>query len=478
MMAMPIALYWGLALWGLSSRKPVLFYLFLGSIPFGAFATIPTALTGGLTLVPATMTAMLIVLKQLGSARGIDFFVANALSRHRMLFLFLFWLVATCVTALAPRYFAGEIVIVPMRATLPGFMQTALLSPTTQNFSQFAYVTVSVFSAFAFLRLLSDPTNRSRFLTAWLIGAAATILTGFLDLAGQFLPLGFLLEPFRTASYALLTDASIEGSKRVVGLMPEASAYGAVCMTFLSGLYFYRRAIEAPGQRRLANLLLAGLALFTVLSTSSAAYVGIAVLGLIVAFDWLYRAVWLPRGAVERRGLLPEFLVGYGILCLLAAAYVLMPRLFDPAIEMVDILVFQKTGSSSYEERSMWTAVSLQAGIDSGFLGVGLGATRASNIAVAIFSNTGLLGFLLYVGFVLQCFLCRADPADRVATQLVRGAQWSFLPGLAVGLLIGTTADFGTGTALRWGLIMALGSALPVMAGRASSGRPGGFARQ
>ena len=76
-----------------------------------------------------------------------------------------------------------------------------------------------------------------------------TVFTGALDLASHYLPLQPVLEVFRTATYALLTDVAILDAKRVVGLMPEASSFGGLALAFLASLYFFRRAMP-PGRAR------------------------------------------------------------------------------------------------------------------------------------------------------------------------------------------------------------------------------------
>jgi hypothetical protein len=65
-------------------------------------------------------------------------------------------------------------------------------------------------------------------------------------------------------------------------------------------------------------------------------------------------------------------------------------------------MVLKKTESSSFDERSMWTIVSLRALIDTFGIGVGLGGTRASNSLVAVASNVGLVGVFLYIGIICQ----------------------------------------------------------------------------
>lgn len=64
--------------------------------------------------------------------------------------------------------------------------------------------------------------------------------------------------------------------------------------------------------------------------------------------------------------------------------------MFDALSNMVDTVVFQKTSSESYIERSGWTRYGWKAFLATEGWGVGLGSARTSNWYVSILSNTGL----------------------------------------------------------------------------------------
>ncbi|WP_140986289.1 hypothetical protein [Asticcacaulis tiandongensis] len=452
---LPIAIFWLLALIGLFSRKPqFLLYLFFASMSFGAFAVIPTNLTGGLTFTATPMVALLIIARTLGNDKGFAYLYQTLLAPRGFLLLCLFWVIAVIVTLFMPRLFAGEVEIIPMRLTL--FMRTDMLQPTTQNISQLAYLTISIAAVPAFARLMSTEAMRQQTLKALCFGGAIVIGTGLLDFLSQYMPLKPVLAPFRTATYALLTEVDIAGgTKRVVGLMPEASAYGALCISFLTGIYFFRRAMISERLRQfLVPALLGLLLIFTWLSTSSAAYVALVVLGGAMGAEWLWRAIQKRhRGLKRDLGL--EMAIAFAVIIGLCLIFLFSPRLFDPIIALFNEMVLKKSSTSSFEERSMWTAISWQALLDTYGLGVGMGGTRASNSVVAVFSSTGFLGGLCYYGFVLQTILRRAASNDDTGAALLNAVRWSLLPGLVTGLLIGTTADFGAFNAWLYGLAAA-----------------------
>lgn len=456
-----ILLFWLFALWGFISKRPVLIYVFFASMSFGSFAVLPPPLTGGLTFTPTPIVAVLIIARYFLARGGVADFVVSALSPRRLLWLFLFWLVAALTTLFMPRLLAGAIQIIPMRGTGGGGWEW--LQPTTQNISQLVYLTISVALVFAWSRWARSDDIRRHTLIALCVGGMFVLFTGVLDYASQYAPISPVLEPFRTATYALLTDVEVFDSKRVVGLMPEASSYGSLCITFLTAIYFFRRALPLGFLRRWivpAELVL--LLLFVWLSTSSAAYVGLVVFFGVAVGEWLWRAFTTERGTLLRRGLTLEFSLALTVLAAIVLTILVEPRILNPIVNMFNEAVLQKSRSASYEERSMWTAVSWQAALDSWGLGVGMGATRASNSAVALVSNIGFLGALLYFGFVFQSMTRRTPPNDDAATTLMNAVRWSWLPGFIVGLLAGTSADFGLFFAWLYGMSLAIAtSTLP-----------------
>ncbi len=454
--AIPILIFWSLAFWGFFSRRPVMIYLFFGSMSFGAFAVVPPTLTAGLTFTPTPMLALLVILRYLGNRRSIEEALALALRPSHLLLLTLFWLTAVITTIFMPRLFAGSVSIVPMQVTALS-TDTNPLRPTLQNLSQLAYLTISVLTVFAFSRAMRTASMRQHALHALFYGGVLVIITGFVDFLTLYIPIKPLLEPFRTATYALLTEVELFGGKRVVGLMPEASSFGSLSLTFLVTLYFFRPAVVNQYLReRAIPVLLILLLVMVWLSTSSAAYVGLVIFFAVVAIHWYSNAFFVRRDLRIRSMFGGVFWTAAFSLAVIAVVILYMAHFLDPLVKMIDEMVFQKTSTSSFEERSLWTAISWKALLDTYGLGVGLGATRASNGFVAIISNTGVLGALFFYGFVLLSFLRRANRIDTVDALMLSAFRWSYLPGLVIGLLIGTSADFGTYSGFRFGLVMAI----------------------
>ncbi len=454
MNALPIVLYWMLAIWGLFSRRPVLLFLFFATLPFGSFAVVPPALTAGLTFMPTPMTGVLLILKTFAHRQRLLIGIASALDLRRLGMFSAFWAVALVVTVFMPRLFSG-VMIIPVRGDLSG---VAPLHPTAQNFSQLAYLTISVTMVFAFSQILKTRAMRQTALNALVIAAAVTVITGCLDFASRYVPLSAALEPFRTATYALLVDVEVLGAKRIVGLMPEASSFGGLCLSLLCLLYFLRRGILNDRIRDLyAPPLIVALLVFAWLSTSSATYVGLAIFLVMAALEWLVRFLETHSSIMRRRHLGTEFAIVVTAVAGWMLIVLFKPSLVDALSETINRMVLEKPTSESFEQRNMWTAVSMGALYDTYGIGVGLGGTRASNSMIAMASNVGIVGAIFYFGFVVQSFLRRAAPDDKEGEVLVSGFRYAFVPSFVVGLLIGTTPNFGSLGAFRYGLLTAIG---------------------
>ncbi|MCJ2183916.1 hypothetical protein MTR62_14605 [Novosphingobium sp. 1949] len=447
-----IALFWGLAAWGIGSRQPVLLYLYFASMPFGAFAVVPTALTGGLTFTATPMIALMLVARAFARRDGPAVALGLALRPNRLLLLFLYGCVAIIVTVFMPRLFAGSVQVIAVRGG--NLDQVVALRPTMQNISQLAYLLISIMSVFAFARILQSSWVRQQALQALCLGGAVTALTGFADFASQFLPLSSLLEPFRTATYALAIDVEVLGGKRVVGLMPEASAYGGLCLAFLCAIYFLRPAIASHRLRETyAPMVLITLLACAWIAKSSGTYVGLGLFFVIAALEWFLRIN--ARSRPDQRGIVGELALVVGLVIAVSLVLIVRPDTLSPVYDIIDRMVLQKGASDSFNQRGMWRAVAAASLIDTHGLGVGLGAARTSSSMVAVFSSTGLLGGMLYYAFVIQSLARGTRALTQEARLLLSGFRFSFFPGFVVALMVGD-ADFGGMLAFGFGLVAAL----------------------
>jgi hypothetical protein len=459
----------------LSSGPTLLYLLFIAGI-FGTLQMIPGD-AGGINLLPQSLCAVFFVAKVLlqrgNLAKGLE--IAVDLGRLGLFSAFVAYALLTAIVL--PSLFAGQIEVTAVSST-----QQSLLSPSSGNITQSCYVVLSFGTALCFALIARCEQFLRNFLGSLLAAAIALVASGVVDLTCYHTGLSGLLDPFRTSSYTLLTDNDFEGTKRVVGFTPEASAYGSMCVNLLAALAFLRPLFRTTLRRFVGPALLA-LITMTALSTSATAYIGLTVFVFVYALELLIRlrscAPIVHRGVNREIGLL------VAVLFALLAIVAVWPHLFDAPFEIVEKVVFQKTYSESYIGRSTWTRVGWRAFFDTGGLGVGLGSLRTSNWFVGILGSTGILGGLLMFGFIIRLFTYRTDGTDLRAAVLARALRFALIPNLVRNGVSGTMPDIGIFTASLFGILAAMpkwssvkGSVKPRIPRLVGSGSPDALQNQ
>ena len=450
-MTYPAVIFWVLLLWGLVSRGPALLYLLIGACGIETLAVLPPALVGGVTLQPSSVAALAMFGKLLLNRAAARWLLTAAIRFRMLALLFLFFVLAVITTVFCPRLFAGMPVIPLRSAGVPIF--AGALNPSAANVTQLAYFGISIATVFSVAYQMCRPEFQRWLPGGFLAGGVFVIISGLADMFAQRFGLGSLLEPFRNASYSLLTDDVVMGTKRVVGLMSEASVYGPACVSFAAILTLLRPYFLTAGQRRVCVVTILGLLAMTWLSTSTTAFLGLGMFGLVYAADWCRRL--LSPGRAGKTTVMLELVVAVSAAGLLMLFVALDGAVFNSAVSLFDYVVLDKAGSSSYAIRTTWNQVSWQALVDTRGLGVGVGSTRSSNWLIAVASNTGLQGSAVLGLFLLQTIL---RPAGR--DRYVQGLAWSLklalLVPVATTIASSSTPDFGIFTAIILGAITGL----------------------
>lgn len=463
-----LVIFWALLALALVGPLRWTVYLFFMAQAFGAFNTI----AGAITLTPVAVTAPVLVLRILLDAlrRGdLAALMDGVLNWRRLGLLTGFVLVTLMATAASPALFAGASVI-----GLNTGQETGLAYSGT-TLTQTIYLLASYATAVSIYMLMLAPRGRRLLAEGMLVGGATFIITGVLDmLPGSA---GFLA-PLRTATYSLLAGAPIGDLARVVGLSTEASAYGSGTLAYACFCLLLRPGEWLGGVWRGLGMVLGLILLgFTVLSTSSGAYLGMGVLALL----W---AVVLARGvlgaghsanggalALQAGGALVAVLVVAGVL-------VFMPSVWDFVSHAIDTILLSKGSSSSYAERSNWNHVSLQGLMETYGFGLGAGATRASSWPVALVAGSGVLGAGLMVGFILRSLTGRTPP-DPTMARAVQGARGAWLVLAVPAAGVGTSIDFGFANAVLFAVLAVAplvgGAGSPARRPRAGRGGPAHF---
>ncbi|TFL18392.1 hypothetical protein [Jannaschia formosa] len=395
MQLFPTSLLVALALAVLVTRGPLRgFWAFMALIPFAATAAFNLPAVGGASILLADIGAMAMIAFLLARPGGLAAVAGTMRPGQPGFWLALLTLWAIFATLTLPRLFAGETQVFSIaRAGNENGVVSSPLRPSTGNLTQlFRHLLgVSIFLAAATVfRLRPDPGTVLRAL------AVATVLhavLGVADVLTYHAGLQALMEPFRTANYAILWNHEMIGIKRMIGGFPEASSFGYLSL----GLMAVWLHLWLEGVRRVLSGALLLVSLGCLLhSTSSSAYVG------LVAFLSLYGTVRILSALgrrVSRRG---ASIAGMAIAGLwlgvvaLYAAYIFV----EPVQAFFDRALFDKLEGASGQERGSWNAQALVNFADTWGLGAGLGSVRASSWIVAVLSSLGVIGAVLYAGFL------------------------------------------------------------------------------
>jgi hypothetical protein len=410
---------------------------------------------GGINILPGSVCAAFLVCKIVLVPDRFPKAVNAALEPGKLSILFVFLAYAMFTAYVLPRLFAHLVEVVPINAESNWPVS---LKPISANYSQSAYLALSAGVVLAFFLKGENPSFRRHFLNAALTGGLSLIAAGIADFALTNSGHGDLLEPFRNAKYALLTNAEIAGDKRIVGLMPEASAYGSACVIAIAVLAFLRPCFDNRWLRDFfAPSVIAGLVAMAAASLSSTAYGGLGIFAAVFAVNWMRRV--LNADAPARGALKWEAIVALTALVLLLAVLALASDLMTPVYGRLDALIFKKSQSSSFEDRARFTKIAMDAFFATRGLGVGLGSVMTSNWFVAILSSTGVFGAALLFGFILRLYVLRCPSPDSQTKEFAIALKFALVPYFAMMAVAGLTPDIGFEAAAVMGLLASLTSA-------------------
>lgn len=445
-----LAIFWLLFFAAAVSGIRWTLYLFFASLAFGSLAILPVNLTGGTTFLPHTACSALLCIRSFIACRKPHLLIDGLLDYNKLGLLTAFIVYALMVTYTAPFLFHG--------APIMG-LNNITRSPLgfgSGNITQPLYLLAAFAITISIYQLLLQTDTRRMVYQAIFVGGAMALIAGMIDMATAG---SGMLAPLRTATYVIMDGDDVGGMRRVIGFNTEASAYGALVLSFGAIIYFTRigealGGIYAKIQTPMALALIA----FTVLSTSSAAFLGLGILGV---FAVVANVMALRHPADEKRALIQLLVIGAAGL-IVAALVVATPSMFNGAVELVDSLIFKKTSSSSYSERSSWNLVSLEGLVATGGYGVGVGSTRASSWPVAVLSSTGVIGGLLMALFFLRLLTLGLRNASDEIRRVVIGARYSLAVCLVPSAVAGTLVDFGAFNATLFAITTALPTLIPV----------------
>jgi hypothetical protein len=427
----------GILLGGYYARAPLIVGL-LASLAFGSTALMTLSSLGGSSPLIYTCFAALLVTAA-AARRRIWRDLGEAFGKIRPVWVLCgLMLYALAGSWLFPRLFAGQTSAFVQSKAHRGVVVESSLAPVSGNITQTGYFILGGLAAIALCVLLLHKDRIDQVRRGFLVWCCLHAGMGVLDLLAKLAGTGDVLRPIRTASYAMLTEASHGGFWRIAGAYSEASAFGGVSLACLSFCYVYWRKTKS----RLAFWLSAVLLVLTVFSTSSTAYVGLTLLGIPVAFSVLRS---LLSGRIEASELLIIALLAVGVMAALAIS-LYDEGFFAPFVDMIDAMVINKVSSGSGQERAYWNIKSLQSLVDTSGLGVGFGSSRASSWPIAVVSQLGLVGSIMMATLmaVVARGMGRLKPyVDRETEAVVSSVQACALGSIVAASLVSGTADPG-----------------------------------
>jgi hypothetical protein len=415
---------------------------------FGAASAVNMTSLGGSSILPSVFALVFLAARMAASRDLLSNRMAESLKDSVFFAAFAFY--GFLSAYIFPRLFFHQIELPPTKVVSLATFAVAPLGPSSQNITQSTYLLGTFFVVLA-TAYIARTERRSRLVAmtvVWL--AIAHVLFGILDVVFNAAGLD-ILNVVRNANYSIV-DQEIGGFRRIQGTFAETSSYsgyGLALLIFTTELWLRQVEEKLTGWTSLI------LAVTLFMTTSSSAYFGLGVYGLVLAA----RIVYFPSPVAQRKGLI---LAIFGIVAISAVLLlcVAMPAVANEFGRMLTEMTVKKQTSFSGIQRGFWNQKGWEAFLFSNGVGVGVGSFRASSLAIAIVGSMGVPGALAFALFVY-----RVLPLHRLSTYQLTGnrteavgsaAGWAAIVGLAPGLVSAANPDpgvvfaFMAGIALAW----------------------------
>lgn len=338
---------------------------------------------------------------------------------------------------LFPRFFAGQTVVF-VQSKIRGTVVEASLTPVSGNISQTGYFILGGLTTIALCTLLLHEERIDQIRRGFFLWCGLHAGMGVVDFVGKNAGIGDMLAPIRTANYAIISNAYEAGFARITGPFSEASSFAGASLACLAFSYTYWRRTKSRLSLWLSVILLS----LTILSTSSTAYVGLAVLCIPVM---LSMSASVLRGKIERQEILIVLLMVVGVVSMMGISLYRADAL-DPFVRLINSTIINKADSASGHERAYWNVKSLQSFIDTGGLGVGFGSSRASSWPIAVLSQLGLFGSLMMamlLGVLIRGLRGVQEWVAPEAAAVVMSIRNAAFAGIIANSVSGGSADPG-----------------------------------
>lgn len=363
-------------------------------MPLGAAAAFNLPALGGATI-GITDLAAVVVFLMVVLTRGAGASTFGTIRAYQPGFFFAGVMIVAAFSAIFfPVFFTGETEVfgISRNENSPGIVRIPL-GFSTGNITQLFRLTLGFILFLALATAFRRRPDARAVLRAMIAATVLNFVLGWVDVLTYTTGTALLLDPIRTANYSMHITDTMAGFKRMVGGFPEASSFGVFSLALFG---FWLQYVVRAGAGRAGPWMLALATISVLRSTSSAAYLALVV--FVVGFTLFY-LLRVLRPRADRRTmsfvLIMALILWLGGLAI-AAGY----GLVEQVTEFLDRVLFKKLSSDSGVERMSWNAQAMQNFRDTWGLGAGLGSVRASNWLVACLGSIGVLGTLLYLGFL------------------------------------------------------------------------------
>lgn len=434
-----------------------MFAFALVSAMFGGSAAMLLPVLGNSSIPPVQFALLFVAMRLLVPGGGQMAAVGRALRANAWLVGFVIYGVA--IAFIAPRLFAGQIEVTPLRGRVEAryvstFAYVYAVRPlafSPQNLTTAVYLLGTMLAGIASFVACSRERGRALLVRTLAAVGMTHALTGFASVVIRGTPAEVVLSVFRNASYAQL-DQSYMGFVRMTGLLPEASTFANYgLLLFVFSFECWLRRIDPRWTGPAAALLGAALAL----STSSTAYAGLPTYAALVAV----RSLLFPGALPADRALW----IGGALVSLVAAGCAVMiwqPSFADAFADMIRHMTVEKSETLSAVQRRFWAWQGIDAFVVSGGIGIGPGSFRSSSLATAVLGCTGVIGAVTLALHALTAFSpLRQSTWTSVpdkALSTAAACSWSMLMGLAMASIASPTCDPGTDFAMMAGAALGL----------------------
>lgn len=367
------------------AKKEFLPVLLFCTIFQGAALVIIGGGTSGLALSPAQIVLVLLIMQKLYQRQEVTRKRPNG-QKNVTICLFAYGLYALLTAVFCPFLFRGITVSNP-RSGMGVPLEWSMYN-VTQGI--YLYLGIAVFWLCVYR---SSKAEVERALDWYLTGATVAAVIAMYQYVAFNTGLPFPSDILHSNSQHTIFEAyDLGGFTRVSSTFTEAAAAAGCFSTALALALWRALFMECNGR-----LILCLVSLFTglFLTRSTTGYVALAFIIVVTAGLYLKRVVVPPKVRLFRNGLAVALICGVVI-------GALIPDVRTQVGDLLDKVIFTKTKSSSYEERTAWNQAALMAGSQSHWLGAGWGSLRASSLVANILGTVGIPGLFLFASF---CFL-------------------------------------------------------------------------